>query len=176
MQRDQSAFPGVTGEEEKAGTSFASEALHAAQGGSIFNKRRDQDGYFINDKILKLWVLPFLVKGINAEHELHASYSGAELDKLDEAIAEFHAGAHVNSRPLCSVLLYVLCVCPCAGSLALPSEQGRRGIAGGTTGMSLKSFAEDTFTGTRRTSRSDCASDRKHCLRTFVTKTASRTA
>jgi len=49
LQRDQSAFNAMTGEEVKAGTPFAGQALQASQAGSIFNKRRDQDGFNIRE-------------------------------------------------------------------------------------------------------------------------------
>lgn len=98
-QRDQSAYPGMTGEQPKASTPGISLQLQAAQGGSIFNKRRDQDGFFLGGIILD-WVMPFLVKRINAEHTLTASYSPGELEQLDEAIAQFHADKHVKSRLL----------------------------------------------------------------------------
>ena len=98
-QRDQSAFPGVTGEQGKAGQPFASLSLEAAQGGSIFNKRRDQDGYFISEMIVD-WVMPFVVKRINAEHKLTASYSVAELKLLDEAIKSDHANRSVKDMML----------------------------------------------------------------------------
>jgi hypothetical protein len=42
MQRDQCAYPGMTGEEPKASTPAQSLQLQAAQGASIFNKRRNQ--------------------------------------------------------------------------------------------------------------------------------------
>lgn len=96
-QRDQSAYPGVTGEEPKASTPFQSLALQAAQGGSIFNKRRDQDGFFLGEIIIGKsendygWVMPFLVKRINKSHKLTASYSKQELEMLDRAIREFHS-------------------------------------------------------------------------------------
>jgi len=89
MQRDQSAFPAVTGEESKAGTPFAADALHAAQAGSIFNKRRDQDSYFLLE-VLMDWVLPFVVHQVNKDHTLDASYSPKELELIDEAIRNFH--------------------------------------------------------------------------------------
>ena len=89
MQRDQSAYPGITGEEPKASTPAASLQLQAAQGASIFNKRRDQDGYFLMEIVVE-WVLPFVVKKINKEHKLTASYSPGELKLLDEAIKNFH--------------------------------------------------------------------------------------
>lgn len=84
-QRDQSAFSAVTGEEPKAGTPFAALALQAQQSGSIFNKRRDQDGYNIRDILLEM-VLPDLVKKINKEHELTAAYSPVELEIIDQDI------------------------------------------------------------------------------------------
>lgn len=90
LQRDQSAYPGVTGEEPKASTPFQSLALQASQSGSIFNKRRDQDGYFILEVIID-WVIPFIIKQINKEHKLTASYSNAELQQLDQAIIADHA-------------------------------------------------------------------------------------
>lgn len=84
-QRDQSAYPGVTGEQPKAGTPFIGQALQAAQAGSIFNKRRTQDGFFLAE-IINDWVVPFLVKRVNQKHELHAAYSRSELERLDEMI------------------------------------------------------------------------------------------
>jgi hypothetical protein len=69
MQRDQSAYPGVTGEEPKASTPAASLQLQAAQGASIFNKRRDQDGFFLLE-VLVDWVIPFIIKKINKDHIL----------------------------------------------------------------------------------------------------------
>jgi hypothetical protein len=89
IQRDQSAYPGVTGEEPKASTPFQSLALQASQSGSIFNKRRDQDGYFILE-VLMDWVIPFIIKKINKDHKLTASYSNAERQQLDQAIIEDH--------------------------------------------------------------------------------------
>ncbi len=85
LQRDQSAFNGVTGEEPKASTPGISLELQAAQAGSIFNKRRDQDGFFLHEVIVD-WVIPFLVKKINKAHKLTAAYSATELKKLDAAI------------------------------------------------------------------------------------------
>lgn len=85
MQRDQSAFPAVSGEPAKAGTPFAAQALQASQSGSIFNKRRDQDGFFIVE-VIKDWILPFLVKKINKEHKLFAAYSKKEQERIDKAI------------------------------------------------------------------------------------------
>lgn len=85
MQRDQSAFNAVTGEEVKAGTPFAGLALQAAQAGSIFNKRRDQDGFNIRDILVKMrW--PRLIKQLEKEHTLTAAYSPRELKLIDEAI------------------------------------------------------------------------------------------
>jgi len=43
---------------------FQSLALQASQGASIFNKRRDQDGYFILEVLID-WVIPFIIKEIN---------------------------------------------------------------------------------------------------------------
>jgi hypothetical protein len=94
MQRDQSAFPGVTGEEPKASTPGISLELQAAQGGSIFNKRRDQDGFFLREVIVD-WVMPYVVKQINKQHVLTASYSARELEKLDEAIFTLKAKGSV---------------------------------------------------------------------------------
>jgi hypothetical protein len=90
MQRDQSAYPGVTGEEPKASTPFQSLALQASQSGSIFNKRRDQDGYDILEVLID-WVIPFIIKKINNKHTLTASYSSGELQQLDQAIVADHA-------------------------------------------------------------------------------------
>lgn len=96
MQRDQSAFNGITGEEPKASTPGISLELQAAQGASIFNKRRDSDGFFLGDIIIGKteddygWVMPFLVKRINKDHKLTASYSKKELELLDRDIREWH--------------------------------------------------------------------------------------
>jgi len=90
MQRDQSAYPGVTGEEPKASTPFQSLALQASQSGSIFNKRRDQDGYDILEVLID-WVITFVIKEINKGHKLTASYSSGELQQLDQAIVADHA-------------------------------------------------------------------------------------
>lgn len=84
-QRDQSTFNALTGEEAKAGTPFAAQALQAAQGGSIFNKRRDADGFDI-EEVLVDWVVPHIVKKINKAHKLTASYSPKELRIIDRAI------------------------------------------------------------------------------------------
>lgn len=84
-QRDQSAFNAVTGEEAKAGVPFAAQALQAAQGGSIFNKRRDDDGFDIEEVIVD-WVVTHLVKKINKSHKLTASYSPKELRHIDRAL------------------------------------------------------------------------------------------
>lgn len=99
MQRDQSAYPGITGEEPKASTPAASLQLQAAQGASIFNKRRDQDGFFMLE-VLFDWVLPFVIKRINKGHVLTASYSPAELKLIDEAITEWHASNRARSAVL----------------------------------------------------------------------------
>jgi hypothetical protein len=101
MQRDQSAYPGVTGEEPKASTPFQSLALQASQSGSIFNKRRDQDGYFILDLVID-WVINFIIKEINKGHKLTASYSDAELQQLDQAIIADHAN-HSAKEAILSV-------------------------------------------------------------------------
>lgn len=90
VQRDQSAYPGVTGEEPKASTPFQSLALQASQGASIFNQRRDQDGYFILEVLID-WVIPFIIKELNKSHTLTAAYSNSELQQLDRAIIEDHA-------------------------------------------------------------------------------------
>jgi hypothetical protein len=89
-QRDQSAYPGITGEEPKASTPMGSLQLQSAQASSIFNKRRDSDGFFLGEIIVD-WVMPFLIKRINKEHKLTASYSKKELEQLDRAIREFHS-------------------------------------------------------------------------------------
>jgi hypothetical protein len=94
-QRDQSAFPGVTGEEPKASTPMGSLQLQAAQGGSIFNKRRDQDGFFLLE-VLVDWVLPFIVEEITKGHKLTASYAASELKQLDEAIRTTHSNKHTK--------------------------------------------------------------------------------
>ena len=87
-QRDQSAYPGVTGEEPKVSTPAQSLQLQAAQGASIFNKRRDQDGFFLTE-IINDWVDPFWVGQVNAEHVLTASYSARELQLIDEDIRTY---------------------------------------------------------------------------------------
>jgi hypothetical protein len=84
-QRDQSTFNAVTGEEAKAGVPFAAQALQAAQGGSIFNKRRDDDGFDV-EEVLVDWVVPHLIKKINKAHKLTASYSAKELRLIDKAV------------------------------------------------------------------------------------------
>lgn len=99
-QRDQSAYPGVTGEQPKASTPYQSLALQAAQGGSIFNKRRDGDGFFLGDEIIMGWVIPFLVKRITKKHKLTASYSKQELELLDRAIREFHSNRVAKDKIL----------------------------------------------------------------------------
>jgi hypothetical protein len=100
-QRDQSAYPGMTGEEPKASTPALSLQLQAAQGASIFNKRRDQDAFFLLGVIEdKGWVLDFVVKQINKGHMLTASYSPRELALIDEAIHN----AHVTPKVINDVL------------------------------------------------------------------------
>lgn len=89
-QRDQSAYPGVTGEEPKASTPGISLELQAAQGASIFNMRRDSDGFFLGEIIVD-WVMPFQIKRIQKEHELTSSYSKQELELLDRSIREMHS-------------------------------------------------------------------------------------
>lgn len=84
-QRDQSTFNAVTGEEGNSGTPFAAQALQAAQGGSIFNMRRDQDGFDFEEVVVD-WVVPFLVKRINKAHTLTAAYSPKELKMIDRAV------------------------------------------------------------------------------------------
>lgn len=83
-QRDQSAFAGMTGEEPKASTPFSSLALQASQGGSIFNKRRDQDGFFLSEVVMD-WILPFVVEENRNTTELSASFSPIELKMIDDA-------------------------------------------------------------------------------------------
>jgi hypothetical protein len=104
MQRDQSAFPGMTGEEPKAGAPAQSLMLQAAQGGSIFNKRRDQDGFFLLEVIID-WVLSFCIKQTDKDHTLGASYSAKELELLDEAIADFKATTQVKDSLLSDDIL-----------------------------------------------------------------------
>jgi len=99
MQRDQSAYPGMTGEEPKASTPGISLQLQAAQGASIFNKRRDSDGYFIGEIIIED-VMPFIVKRINKDHALTASYSPKELAMLDRSIREFHSNTAAKEKTL----------------------------------------------------------------------------
>lgn len=84
-QRDQSTYNAISGEQAKSGVPFAAQALQAAQAGSIFNKRRDQDGFDIED-ILIDWVVPHLTKKIQKAHTLTASYSPRELKVIDRAI------------------------------------------------------------------------------------------
>jgi hypothetical protein len=95
-QRDQSAFSSMTGEGSKADTPFAAQALQASQAGSIFNKRRDQDGYDLNE-ILVDWVMPHIVKKIKKAHKLTASYSPRELEWIDGVIKTKHANDAVKS-------------------------------------------------------------------------------
>jgi len=104
MQRDQSAYPGVTGEEPKASTPGVSLELQAAQGASIFNKRRDQDGFFLLE-VLMDWVIPFVVKQINKDHTLTASYSLDELQMLDEAIRDYLTDHHTKEAMLSDAML-----------------------------------------------------------------------
>lgn len=89
LQRQMSAHPGISGEEPKASTPGISLELQAAQAGSIFNKFRDYDGYDILE-VLNDWVLPFIVKQIEKEHELTAAYSPVELKLIDSAMREYH--------------------------------------------------------------------------------------
>jgi hypothetical protein len=98
-QRDQSAYPGMTGEEPKASTPALSLQLQAAQGASIFNKRRDQDGFFLLE-VIEDWVLPFVVKQITKSHTLTASYSPRELAILDDAIRNAHVTPKVVNHIL----------------------------------------------------------------------------
>ena len=98
-QRDQSAFPGVSGEEPKASTPGISLELQAAQGGSIFNKRRDSDGFFLGEIIVD-WVMPFLIKRITKEHVLTAAYSKKELELIDRSIREMHSNAEAKENTL----------------------------------------------------------------------------
>jgi hypothetical protein len=42
------------------------------------------------------WVLPFVIKQINKDHTLTASYSPAELRLIDQAITDLHADAKVK--------------------------------------------------------------------------------
>lgn len=104
MQRDQSAYPGMTGEEPKASTPALSLQLQAAQGASIFNKRRDQDGFFLLE-VIEDWVLPFVIKQINKEHVLTASYSPRELKMLDEAIHNHAMGEAQKADVLSDTLV-----------------------------------------------------------------------
>jgi hypothetical protein len=98
-QRDQSAYPGMTGEEPKASTPALSLQLQAAQGASIFNKRRDQDGFFLLE-VIEDWALPFVVKQIKKSHTLTASYSPRELAMLDDAIRNAHVTPKVVNHIL----------------------------------------------------------------------------
>ncbi len=98
-QRDQSAYPGVTGEEPKASTPGISLELQAAQGGSIFNQRRDQDAFFLQEVITD-WVIPFLIKKIEKEHVLTASYSKKELELIDRAYREHISNNEARERTL----------------------------------------------------------------------------
>ncbi|TQF41172.1 hypothetical protein UNPF46_08610 [Bradyrhizobium sp. UNPF46] len=103
-QRDQSAYPGMTGEEPKASTPALSLQLQAAQGASIFNKRRDQDAFFLLE-VIEEWVLPFVVKRINKGHTLTAAYSPRELAMLDEAIRNAHVTPKVVNDVLAGTLV-----------------------------------------------------------------------
>jgi hypothetical protein len=104
MQRDQSAYPGMTGEEPKASTPAQSLQLQAAQGASIFNKRRDQDGFDLLE-VIEDWTLKFVIKQVNKDHTLTAAYSPKELEMLDEAIKTFLTDSHSKEAMLSHEML-----------------------------------------------------------------------
>lgn len=85
LQRQLSTYNSIAGAEMKSRTPFSAMAVQTANAGSIFNKFRDADGYFLL-KVLDKWVLPFIIEEINKQHELTGAYSSKELDIIDQSI------------------------------------------------------------------------------------------
>ena len=85
LRRKTGMHQAITGEEQKAGTPYAGQALQSRQASSGYNYRRERDGQDIIWIINNL-ILPRLVKRIQKEHTLNASYSPRMLNKIDDAV------------------------------------------------------------------------------------------
>lgn len=84
-QRKQSTFAGNTGEEVKSGSTFRGQALQQAQSSSYFNYLYGIDA----DDVV--WIIeniidPMIIKRINKEHTLNASYSKKEIEIIDSYV------------------------------------------------------------------------------------------
>lgn len=84
LQRQTSTFNAISGEIQKAGTPFSGQALQSAQASSIFDYRREQDGFFFVD-VIDDWVMPHIAQDASKEHTLSAEYTPEEIRMIDES-------------------------------------------------------------------------------------------
>jgi hypothetical protein len=87
--RVSSSFNANTGEAPTAGTPYSQTALLNQVANSPFEYQREVWGIFLNE-ILNEWVLPHVKKRILKPHNLIADYTEEELEKIDEAIANYN--------------------------------------------------------------------------------------
>lgn len=83
-----STYDANTGESPVSGTPYSQTALLNQVANSPFEYRREEMGIF-QTEILNEWILPELKKRIVKGHTLVADYDDAELDMIDEAVANF---------------------------------------------------------------------------------------
>lgn len=95
-QRNLNAYPAMTGQNVGSVNAYRSIALQAQQGQSFFNKLRDQDGYDMLEVLID-WVLSFVIKRINKDHKLTASYSPDEIKKIHAAIVADHTHTQIKA-------------------------------------------------------------------------------
>jgi hypothetical protein len=86
--RASSTYDANTGEAPTAGTPYSQTALLNQVANSPFEYRREEMGIF-QTEILNEWILPELKKRIVKEHNLVADYDDAELDLIDEVVANY---------------------------------------------------------------------------------------
>lgn len=85
LRKKTSMHEGITGEEQKAGTPYAGQALQTKQAASRPNYLREKYGQQVI-WILNNLILPRMVKRINKDHVLNAAYSPRERAIIDQAI------------------------------------------------------------------------------------------
>lgn len=94
-----STYNANTGEAPTAGTPYSQTALLNQVANSPFEYQREVWGIFLNE-ILNDWIYPYVLKRIKKSHNLVADYSDEELESLDEAISNFHAGRKLVQQVL----------------------------------------------------------------------------
>lgn len=89
-----STYAANTGEAPTAGTPYSQTALLNQVANSPFEYRREEWGIFLNE-ILNDWILPHLKKEVMSEHILVSDYDDAELEMIDESIANFDSNKSI---------------------------------------------------------------------------------